>query len=170
MALIKCKNCNNDISDKAIKCPNCGSQIKKVTEFNSVDVAVIITLALYCIYALLNALSFIEIVLEVDLVWQLYFLAIIIIIYYIGIVVFLWLTLFFRNKKKFFNNKILKIIMFVLIILSIIFTNIMHIRSMCYDFTCFSDLNSIISITFNLINVIAIPILLFVVFKGKGSE
>ncbi|MCI8431523.1 MAG: zinc ribbon domain-containing protein, partial [Lachnospiraceae bacterium] len=81
MALIKCKNCNNDISDKAIKCPNCGSQIKKVTEFNSVDVAVIITLALYCIYALLNALSFIEKVLEVDFVWQLYFLAII--IYYI---------------------------------------------------------------------------------------
>ena len=168
MALIKCSNCNSDISNKAIKCPNCGSQIKKVTEFNSVDVAVIITLALYCIYALLNALSFIEKVLEVDFVWQLYILAII--IYYIGIVVFLWLTLFFRNKKKFFNNKILKIIMFVLIILSIIFTNIMHIRSMCYDFTCFSDLNSIISITFNLINVIAIPILLFVVFKGKGSE
>jgi len=168
MALIKCKNCNSDISNKAIKCPNCGSQIKKVTEFNSVDVAVIINLALYCIYALLNALSFIEKVLEVDFVWQLYFLAII--IYYIGIVVFLWLTLFFRNKKKFFNSKILKIIMFVLIILSIIFTNIMHIRSMCYDFTCFSDLNSIISITFNLINVIAIPILLFVVFKGKGSE
>lgn len=168
MALIKCPNCNNDLSDKAIKCPKCGSQIKKVIAFNSIDIAVIVALALYCVYALLNIISFVEKMSEVNFVWQLYYLAII--IYYIGIVVLLWLALFFRNKKKFSNSKVLKIIMFVLIILSIIPTNLMHFRSMCYDFTCFNDLTSIISITFNVVNVIAIPMLLFVVFKGKGSE
>lgn len=29
MALIKCKNCGGDISDKAVKCPHCGKRVQK---------------------------------------------------------------------------------------------------------------------------------------------
>ena len=32
MALIKCPECNNDISDQAEKCPKCGYELKKTEE------------------------------------------------------------------------------------------------------------------------------------------
>ena len=32
MALVKCKNCNKQISDKAFKCPHCGTEYNNVTE------------------------------------------------------------------------------------------------------------------------------------------
>ena len=30
MALIKCKECGKEVSDKALQCPNCGAPVKKL--------------------------------------------------------------------------------------------------------------------------------------------
>ena len=35
MALINCKECNKEISDKALNCPNCGIPSKDLMKFNN---------------------------------------------------------------------------------------------------------------------------------------
>ena len=60
MALIKCSNCNKNISDKAVKCPHCGTQFKKLENQNKITIVkifVIIGLILYTLYALFNVFN-----------------------------------------------------------------------------------------------------------------
>ena len=37
MALIKCPECNNDVSDKTEKCPKCGYEFKKKVGSGSLE-------------------------------------------------------------------------------------------------------------------------------------
>lgn len=63
MALIKCKYCNSNISDKAVKCPKCGNELKKVRN-NKKDLFIcifsLVILGIYSIGTISNIIDTIQ--------------------------------------------------------------------------------------------------------------
>ncbi len=57
MALIKCKECNKEISDTSKTCPHCGIEIKsnkiKRKKINTIDILIIIALVIFSIAMLI---------------------------------------------------------------------------------------------------------------------
>ena len=127
MALIKCKNCNIEISDKAIKCPKCGTELKKVKNNKKdmfINIFVLVILVVYSIGIIYWNINEIFRDLEVyDNVWVFMPYLLKCIILALFFILFLWFMFaFYKFQKKTFN--ILSLIFLVLYILVNIIVNI----------------------------------------------
>lgn len=61
MALIKCKNCNSDISDKAIKCPKCGTVLNENGKNKKnlyISIFILVVLILLSIFTICNEVEY----------------------------------------------------------------------------------------------------------------
>ena len=55
MAMMKCPECGQEISDKADKCPNCGNPIKK--QKSTAVLGIVIVCAIIIAFVLLSAMG-----------------------------------------------------------------------------------------------------------------
>ncbi len=175
MALIKCSNCNKNISDKAVKCPHCGTQFKKLENQNKITIVkifVIIGLILYTLYVLINGFNVIISIFRygngykpgIDDLFIL-FNNIIKILFFIACSIIPWLVLFLKNKCP----KFLKIYSLILVMINTLLNiNYLLIGNM-YIYSSSGSLYTY-SIIYNLINTAIVPFLIYFALVGNKEN
>lgn len=184
MALIKCSSCNKNISDKAVKCPHCGTQFKRQEHQNKIAIVkifMLIGLILYTLYAFINVISVIKglvfycqhinilsygnIMIGIFILFN----RIIKPLFFIACSIFPWLVLFLRNKHIKFLKIYSLVLMMINIVLNINYLLINQVAGAQSLAIAEPDMYTY-SIIYNLINTATIPFLIYFALIGNKDN
>lgn len=176
MALIKCFECGNEVSDNALFCTKCGVKLEPkkevVTNKSNTGINKLITIfsaifislySIFCIYMLYtNIKGFFEYIDDTELVYICsYFSSI---IYYLGSAALLWM-LFIYNLK---HNKIFKLIGGIIIAVMVFAALIYYLVGL---FTWVDSIEYFFELLGNILQIFfgsyGIPISLYLLFINK---